>query len=311
MNNQETNLIAHTDDELIRLVSSNADASSQYVLFRNGDDDLYAINVAKVEELIIYNELQIARNSNPKALATGVTKFRENMITLVNLDRWLQKDLKDDSVYELVMVCNYGNHRMGLIIKNVVQLLSIDPSELTDNSDKDDKMSFITELSINNKKELCLIFDSDKLLFEIFPDIEEKKDNDLRKIKASSINKKILIAEDSKIIQKTIRILLDKMELDYEMFGNGKLLLDYLTDEANIDEIGLVLTDIEMPVMDGLSLIRKMKMNKELAQLPIVVNTNMANTAVATDVMKNGASHIIKKLDLNEMKNAIINYCRN
>ena len=47
------------DDELIRLVTSNADASSQYVIFRNGEDELYALNVAKVEELIALKEIEI------------------------------------------------------------------------------------------------------------------------------------------------------------------------------------------------------------------------------------------------------------
>lgn len=303
----QNNLVSHTEDELIRLVSSNADASSQYVLFRNGEDDLYAINVAKVEELIIYKDLEIAKNTDPDALSMGVTKFRDNMITLINFDRWLSKKIKPDDNYELVMVCNYGNHRLGLIIKNVVKLISIDPSELTDNSDKDDKMSFVTELSIDNRKQLCLIFDSDKLLMEIFADINEKKDNDLKRIGAEVIGKRILVAEDSKIIQKTVKILLDKMEVDYEMFSNGKLLLDYLY-EADLEEIGLVITDIEMPVMDGLTLIRKIKNDKVLASIPVIVNTNMANSAVVTNVMKNGADHLIKKLDLHDMRNSIIKF---
>ena len=52
------------DDELIRLVSSNADTSNQYVIFRNGEDELYGINVAKVEELIVYNKLTIAKGND-------------------------------------------------------------------------------------------------------------------------------------------------------------------------------------------------------------------------------------------------------
>ncbi|MBN1969042.1 MAG: chemotaxis protein CheV [Candidatus Delongbacteria bacterium] len=304
-----TKVSSNTEDELIRLVSSNADASSQYVIFRNGSDDLYAINVAKVEELIVYKHLDIARNSNPNALTIGVTKFRDNMITLVNFDRWLGKNLKEDKEYELVMVCNYGSHMLGMVIKNVVKLMSIDPSDLTDNSDKDDKMSFITEIMIDNKKQLCLIFDSDKLLIEVFPDIEEKKINDMKKVQVEKFEKKLLVAEDSKIIQKTMKLLLDKMEMNYEMFSNGKDLLKY-THENDPDEVGLIITDIEMPVMDGITLIKKLKEDKKTSFLPVVVNTNMANSAVVTDVMKNGAVHIIKKLDLNDIKTAIQKFFR-
>ncbi len=298
-----------TDNELIRLVTSNADISTQYILFRNGEDNLYAINVAKAEELIIYKELDIAKNSDPKALSLGVTKFRENMTTLINFDRWLGLEKKEDEDYELVMVCNYGNHRLGIIIKNVENIISLDPKDLNDNSDKDDKMAFITEIDLKDKKHLCLIFDSDKLLMDLFPDIEERKNADLKNANSANITKKILIAEDSRIIQRSIRVLFEKMKLDYEIFGNGQLLLDYLKT-IDPETVGLIISDVEMPVKDGISLLADLKQDKILKKIPVVINTNMANNAIVSNLEKMGAEAIIKKLDLGEMKKNIIKYVR-
>ena len=307
MDNEIKDSTNTSDDELIRLVTSNADASTQYVLFRNGEDKLYAINVAKVEELIIYKDLEVAANSDPEALSTGVVKFRGEMVNLINYDRWLGLVPKEKKIYELVMVCNYGNHKFGIIIKNVEGIISLESQNLTDNSDKDTRMSFITEVPVKGQMQLCLIFDSDKMLLELFPDISEKKDNDLKNAKVENITKKVLIAEDSRIIQKTIRILFDKLELNYEMFGNGKLLYDYLK-EADIEDIGLVITDIEMPVKDGISLLSDIKKNSKLKHLPVVVNTNMGNPAIIANLENLGAAYIIKKLDLGELKKSIIEF---
>jgi len=295
------------DDELIRLVTSNADASTQYVLFRNGNDHLYAINVAKVEELIIYKDLEVAGNSDPEALSSGVVKFRGDMINLVNYDRWLGLQPKDKLYYELVMVCNFGNRKFGIIIKNVEGIISLESKDLTDNSDKDNKMSFVTEVPVKGRMQLCLIFDSDKMLMELFPDIIEKKDNDLKHASAENITKKILVAEDSRIIQKTIRILFDKLELNYEIFANGKLLYEHL-EQTNIDSLGLIITDIEMPVMDGISLLSDIKNHTKFKHLPVVINTNMANPAIIANLKNLGAEYIIKKLDLGELKQSIVTY---
>jgi two-component system chemotaxis response regulator CheV len=305
----ENNIVNSNDDELIRLVTSNSDASTQYVLFRNGEDKLFAINVAKVEELIIYKSLEIAANSDPNAISAGIIKFRGNMISLINFDRWLGMETKCSDEYELVMVCDYGNHKFGIIIKEVEGIISLEPQNLTDNSDKDKKMSFITEVSIKGEKQLCLIFDSDKMLLELFPDITEKKEKDLKNISSESITTKILVAEDSRIMQKTMCILFDKLNLNYEMFGNGKLLYDFL-ERSDIRDIGLIITDVEMPVMDGISLLSDIKKKSEFNELPVVINTNMGNPAILANLKERGAAHVIKKLDLGELKKAIIKYAR-
>ena len=298
------------DDELIRLVTSNADASSQYVIFRNGEDELYAINVAKVEELIALKEIEISKNSNAFGLTAGVAKVRGNIISIVVFDRWLGKAELDMADYELAMMCNYGNHRMGLVIKNVLGIMNIDSKNFQDNSDKDEKTAYVTDITLGGVSGLCFVFDSDKMLLEVFPRIEndELDKAELIEIK-KEIKGKVLHAEDSSVIRSVIRSLYTKLELDYELFNNGQYLLDRLNTLAP-EDISLIITDIEMPVMDGLGLLAAIKDMPKYSDVPIVVNTNMANGSIANKAHSLGAQHIIHKLDLDELTEVIYKYAR-
>ncbi len=297
------------DDDIIGLITSSADASGQYVIFRNGGDKLYAINVAKIEELVAINEIVLTENSEKHSLISGVSKIRGNIIPIINFDRWLGTEY-DNSIYELVMICNYGGERLGLTIKNVLGILSIDSQKLLDNSEKDPKTSFITEITLGGINGLCLIFDSDRLLMEAFPKIESEEMS-----KASSLNLdrhicgKLLSAEDSGVIRSALTTVYKQLGVDFEVFKDGSLLLARLK-ELNPDDVSIIVTDLEMPVMDGVKMIEAIKDDVLYAEIPIVVNTNMANESVSSKCYNLGIDHIISKLDVEELKNAIKKFAR-
>ncbi len=295
------------DEDLIGLITSSADASGQYVIFRNGFDKLYAINVAKIEELIALSELEITPNSDHFSLIVGVSKIRGDVLPIVSFDRWLGSEA-DSGVYELVMICNYGGKRFAMIIKNVIGILSIDSKKMIDNSDKDPKTSFVTEVSIGGITGLCLVFDSDKLLMETFPKIES---TEIAKTHGITLGRglrgKLLSAEDSSVIRGALQTIYEQLGLDYELFHNGAELLERLR-ELDSENVSLIVTDLEMPVMDGIKLIEAIREDQRYASIPVVVNTNMANESVSTKCRSLGVAHIISKLDVDDMVDTIRKY---
>ncbi|WP_428024822.1 chemotaxis protein CheV [Arcobacter sp.] len=309
-NEQDNNIYSDIDDELIRLVTSNADASSQYVVFRNCDDELFAINVAKVEELIVFDSISMAKNSASDSIILGVSKIRDNINTIVLFDRWLGRGEKSLDEYELVMVCNYGSRRIGIVIKNVVTILNIDAEKLDNNSDRDPKTAYICEIIVDGSSRLCSVFDSDKMLFDIFPDIEKNNESVISKVtQTKNITKEIVIAEDSKIIQMNIASLLTKMGVKYSLFANGKEAYDYLLSKSP-DEIALIVSDIEMPIMDGLKFLAELKKHKEYEIVPFIVHTNMANTSLSNKAKDLGANWVISKPDTAELEKRIQEFAR-
>jgi len=296
-------------DELIRLVTSNADVTSQYVIFRNGYDELYAINVAKVEELIVNKELSLAKSSETQGALIGTAKIRDEMCSIVQFDRWLGKGEAEKCAYELIIVCNFGHQRVGIIIKNVIGIQNIEAHKLIENSARDPKSAQITELNIAGENVLCIVFNSDALLTEIFPEAHQSEIDKIDSLKKVEITKKILFADDSKIVQKAVEMALEQMGLEFEIFDNGKTLLDRLNN-TNPDDIALILSDIEMPIMDGMALLREVKSNAHTRNIPFIMNTNMANPSIKEQAKRQGVDYVIHKLDVEDLQNQIQKFAR-
>jgi two-component system, chemotaxis family, chemotaxis protein CheV len=312
MNENENNSSINTtdsNDELIRLVTSNADVTSQYVIFRNGFDELYAINVAKVEELIVNKDLTIALGSDTEATLMGVAKIRDNMCSIVHFDRWLGKGSADEGLYELIIVCNFGHQRLGIIIKNVIGIMNIEAERMIDNSARDPKTAQITEISVLGQNKLCLVFNSDALLADVFPESEQREFDKIETLTKLDLTKKLLFADDSKIVQKGVCMALEQMGIDFEVFDNGKLLLERLS-VIDPNEVSLILSDIEMPVMDGMALLREVKANKATSSIPFIMNTNMANPSIIDQARRQGVDYVIHKLDVEDLQNQISKFAR-
>ena len=158
---------------------------------------------------------------------------------------------------------------------------------------------------------LCNIFNSDKLITDVFPGILANSTDKIEHTyeKENITNNLILVAEDSKLIQIPIGKLLTKLGYNFEMYANGQLLLDRLYD-LHENDIGLIISDIEMPVMDGMEMITAIKNNKDYNKIPIIVNTNMSNDAIIKQSKELGVLEVVKKLNLEELDTIIAKYCK-
>jgi two-component system chemotaxis response regulator CheV len=293
------------DDELIRLVTSNADTASQYVIFRSGND-VFAINVSKVEELIEYKTLSIANNPDAAGIAYGTTKIRQNMVSMVDFDGWLGK-VVDESHRRLVMVCYYGGKRIGLVIEHVIGIMNVDANRLIDHSEEDRKMQYITEVVVGNEQRLCMVFDTDVLLTDVFPSLQGLKftASEHNSEQQSIWAKHILVAEDSRIVQAAIRQMLEAKNANFHMFINGQDLWEHLVKHEDEMLPALIISDVEMPVMDGLALLKSLKAHPNFKQIPVVINTNMARGSIAEQARRNGAEAVILKPDMDALVSAV------
>jgi len=305
-------LIDDDDDEeldLIKLVSTNANDTSQYLVFVGSDEQFYAKNVSKIEELLVHKDINIARNSED-GLITGTADIRGNMTTIVNFDRWFGNKVLDDKDYELIILAHYGGHRMGIIVKRVEYIVNIPSDTMTDNSGNNPKTSFISRVQIAGNEELCMIFDSDKMLLDVFDIVESDSRNYIENLNLSiETDKLILVADDSRYIRGMISQLLGKMNLNFKIYENGQLLIDNLK-EFDDDEIGLIITDLEMPVLGGRELISLIRKEHKYDDINIVVHTNMSNTNTESALLQAGANAIIGKVNMNDLSKTISEFIR-
>ena len=302
---KEIDNIIEDDDELdlIALVSANANDTSQYLIFEGSDKQFYAKNVSKIEELLVYKDIDIAKTNN-KGLVLGTADIRGNMTTIINFDRWFGNTVLDEKDYELIILAHYGGHRLGIVVKRVEYIINIPPDTMTDNSENDEKTSFITRINIAQKNQMCLIFDSDKMLLDVFNTIDTKVMEDTQRIQEVKNDKILLFADDSRFIRKMSESLFTKMGLKYKMYENGQLLLEDLKyiDPQNIS---LFVTDLEMPVLGGRDVIDNIRKDKKYDSINIIVHTNMSNDNMADSLLKAGSQKIISKVNMLALSEAI------
>ena len=302
------NTIDDDDDELdlVALVSANANDTSQYLIFEGSDGQFYAKNVSKIEELLVYKDIDIVK-TNAKGLIVGTADIRGNMTTIMNFDEWFGNEVLDDSQYELIILAHYGGHRLGIVVKRVEYIVNIPPETMTDNSLNDEKTSFITRVNIAQKSTMCTIFDSDKLLLDVFDTIDAKAVDDTHKLEKVDSDKLVLFADDSRFIRKMAEALFLKMGLKYRMYENGQLLLEDLKNIAP-ETISLFITDLEMPVLGGREVIDNIRKEKKYDNISIIVHTNMSNDNMEDSLIKAGTQAIIGKVNMLALSEAIEKY---
>jgi two-component system chemotaxis response regulator CheV len=296
------------DDELFRLVSSSSDVSTQYVVFRDIYDELFAINVAKVTELIsIGKDIKFSFNKDKNSYAIAIAKIRDEFLVLVDFDSWIGKK-SDINNYKIILVCEYGNKRFGILISKVEGISNIIPEDLHPiEYDFEGGTFYVTESGFND--ELCTIFDSDKLLIDVFSSMEKHYASQITNIKQTNLQKYVLVAEDSMLIQKKIKNLFDKMNITYVFFMNGQELLDEI-QKIPLEKIGIIITDIEMPELDGIKLLKKLQEQEIYKDIPKIVNTNMSNKSIVDESKKYGAIEVVKKLDLKLLEELINKFAK-
>ena len=146
-------------DELINLISGDMNISSQYVVFLTTSGEYYAINVAKVEELIQDKNIEVVKSTDSDDLTVGVTKIREHLCVLLNFDRWIGHKYTAQDEFSIIILCKYSSARLGLLVKDVIGIQRIEVDALFNGTQRDKKIAYAVEVSISGEKKLCNIFD--------------------------------------------------------------------------------------------------------------------------------------------------------
>ena len=311
-NNEIYDLIDDTvdDDELdlLELVSADTNSTNQYLVFVGSDDEIYAINVSKIRELLVYKDLKMVKNNKESTLIRATADIRGKMTAIVNFDEWFENKVLEDNKYELIILAGFGGYEMGIMIKKVEYIININSSNMQDNTSNDPKTNFIAKVKLNGIDRLCTIFDGDKLLLDVFDDPNKK--GEVENITSESDmnhNKIVLFADDSKFIRRMVENLFKKLKLKVNIYEDGKQLLDDL-DNIDVANIALIITDLEMPVMDGTTLMKQIKERNIYDDISILVHTNMSNNIMSETLTKLGASEVIGKIDMLRLSEAIKKY---
>jgi two-component system chemotaxis response regulator CheV len=262
--------------------------------------ELFGINVAKVREIMKISSVKPMPNSH--SVIEGIFKPRDTVITVLNLAKYLNLPESTDPDRDIFIVTNFNNLNFAFHVHTVVGIdrISWKNMQKPDNIIYGGKEGVATGIA-EYEKRLITILDFEKIVAEISPE-DGIKVADIDKLGQRSRNDKpILIAEDSMLLSKMIIESLHKAGYaNIIKTENGQEAYDFLQEAKNegnplTDHVVCVVTDIEMPQMDGYHLTKLIKDDSVLKQLPVILFSSIINDDVRNKGIQVGADAQISK----------------
>ena len=198
-------------------------------VFYTGSNRIYGINISKIQTFLIKDEITITKTPSSGDIVVGVIDLRGEIITVVNLDKWIGDEVNED-VYKIVIICNYNERKIGILVKDIIKIEEKQSNKLKLPTGEDPKISYVNEIEIDGKEKICIIFDTEKLLYDVniqgsttIYDIDS-----IKNLPPIYSNKLLLVAEDSTTVIEKLREFLDKIMVKYDIYENGELLINRL-----------------------------------------------------------------------------------
>ncbi len=277
--------------DIDKTTSLHLNNEAQFLCFRldeEKDAQLYGMNIFKIREIIYYDGEVTEILGGSDGVMLGFLSVRGESIPLVDVKRWLHynannpsRNLEEYSVkddHNLVIVCHFSNHSIALKVLKIERIIHKNWTEISAGDkqgiNEESKISAITRF---DKERVVQILDVEKMISDVFPSLKDLDDLTLRCIEAIQSQKLILIAEDSLSALKTLEKIVQTLELRYLAFPNGRELLDYLYEEEHYQQIGVVITDLEMPVISGFEVLKTIKADSRTERIPVIINSSMSS----------------------------------
>ncbi len=272
-------------------------------------NELYGINVAKVREIMMSNKAKPVPHSH-KAVE-GIFKPRDTIFTVVDLPYFLSGLPTDPGAKDLFMITNFNKINIAFRVHTVVgiQRLSWEDIEKPDITLSNGSEGIATGIA-RIDDELIVILDFEKIVAEIAPETSFQIDVTDEATKRAERTSKILMAEDSMLLTELIsKALTHAGYVNLLKFNNGQELWNYLKlikkQEDSLSHVDLVITDIEMPQMDGHRLTKLIKEDEVYRGVPVVIFSSLINREMEIKGKELGADAQLTKPEIDNLVSVI------
>ncbi|WP_034440298.1 chemotaxis protein [Clostridium ihumii] len=263
----------------------------------------YAINVIKVKEVVDIDNLTKLPNCHPSI--EGVILCRNEIITLIDLGYILDGTRKQSSKFKTI-ICEFNKIKVAFKIDDVVAIHRIKWEQIQKPDEISTNNLVIGNIILNNK--IILLLDFEKIVTDINPSTGISEDRIVNVAYKNRDNVKIVLADDSALIRRLLKDTLTKAGFkNLIFFDDGKQTLEYLKGlsqekgENFIEDVQILITDIEMPQMDGHTLIRQVKEDPTLRQLPCIIFSSLITDNLKHKGISVGANGQLSKPEIGQL----------
>ncbi len=305
-------------DERTNLTSSN---KFELLLFRLGTDgalgqsELFGINVFKIREIVAMPAITPIVGATPHSL--GVVNLRGQVIPVLDLPSIV--GCKPKTGLNIMLVTEYARTTQAFAVESVEDIVRLDWKQVLSAESSGAAHNMVTSIARldgnTDGTRLAQVLDVEAILQMVSPSedhqVDPQKVGPKLKLKPGTI---ILAADDSFVARSLIEQELQALQAPFEMVKSGKEAWDRLNALAQaaaaegktiLDKVSLVLTDLEMPEMDGFTLTRNIKQDSRFEGLPVVIHSSLSGSANEDHVRSVGADAYVAKFVAEDLAQTI------
>lgn len=296
-----------------------ANSMFELLLFRLGEApgttrrELFGINVFKVREILVMPEITAMVNMPPSVM--GVANIRGQMITVINLPKVV--GCNPTKGLGILLVTEFARTTQAFAVEEVNEIVRLEWKHvLSAENSGGGLVTSIARLDGNAENtRLAQVLDVEQILRDVMPD-QHASELDADQVGRVQIppGTVVLAADDSAVARMMIEQGLKAMGVPYVMTKTGQEAWEALEaigarakaeGKSIRDKVALVLTDLEMPVMDGFTLTRNIKQDGRYKDLPVIIHSSLTGTTNEGHVKSVGADAYIAKFDAEELSGTI------
>ena len=272
--------------------------------------ELFGINIAKIREIMRAQETK--RMPNSHNFVEGIFKQRGEVITVIDLAKCLNIERSENKSHDIFILTYFNKLNFAFRVESVVGIDRVSWEDIK----KPDKVIYSGEDSVATaiaeyKDRLITILDFEKIIADISPETFITLDRLDELGDRVESQKKILVAEDSMMLSNLIIGFLHKSGYKNTVkFNNGKEAWNYLTEakESGLpisNYVSCIVSDIEMPLMDGHRLTKLIKSDEKLKDIPVILFSSLISDELRIKGQEVGADEQITKPEIVELVNII------
>jgi len=281
----------------------------ELLLFKLKTKQRYGINVFKVREVLQCPPLTTMPKLNH--FVRGIAHIRGQTISVIDLSMATGGAPIDNLETAFIIIAEYNRSVQGFLVECVERIINTNWDAILPPPKGSGKASYLTAVT-QVENELIEILDVEKILHEISPISTDVSDDIVQteNLSDSTEQKIIFIADDSSVARNQVKKSLSSIGLDIEMAKNGLEALNRLKELAEetgdvTDKVGVLVSDIEMPEMDGYTLTAEIKNLPELSNLKVVLHTSLSGVFNEAMIKKVGADDFIAKFHPDELAKSV------
>lgn len=293
--------MASSLDEALQRSKLSQTNQMEMLTFRLTDEQLYGINVFKIIE-ILECPGHIDRMPNSHPAVKGALDFRGNALAVIDLSEAVglpSKDFRNELAY--IIICEYNQTLTAFIVHSPDTLLTRNWQDI--HKPEGVQACSLVAIAYADDAEAIMLLDIESILAQIIGIDRNLSSRAMTEAEGKGVGRHVLVVDDSRTAILLLQSVLDRLGFTNTALMSASQALDFLEKEHS--RVDLVISDIEMPGMDGFTLTRTLRDNVNYKHLKVILHSSMSNPSNRIKAEQCGADRFVAKFDPDSLADEI------